>query len=91
MMKFTVTKSDGRMLLGLGLSFGNLDKFRQEPRDTFIPIDGKELGLPVDVIIFSGETEAHMTEMMAQFRRARDRGDSRREAEELKVMKEATQ
>lgn len=46
------------------VSFGNLDKFRAEPGDTFILVDGKEMGLPIDVMLFSGETEAHLAEMM---------------------------
>jgi hypothetical protein len=64
MIKATMTQPDGRTLLTLGLSFGNLDKFRAEPGDTFIRIDGKSMGLPIDVMIFSGETEAHMQELM---------------------------
>jgi hypothetical protein len=55
---------NGRELLMIGLSFGNLDKFRAEPGDTFIQIDGRELGISLDVMIFSGETEAHMAELM---------------------------
>jgi hypothetical protein len=65
MIKATVRKN-GKTTLMIGLSFGNLDKFRAEPRDTFIRIDGKEMGLPIDVLIFSGETEAHMHEMIAE-------------------------
>jgi hypothetical protein len=56
MIKAVVTV-DGRKLLLLGLSFGNLDKFKREPGDTFIRIDGQALGLPIDVMIYSGETE----------------------------------
>jgi hypothetical protein len=59
-------KFKGRDTLFIGLSFGNLDKFRAEPLDTFITIDGKETGLPFDVMIFSGETEAAMADMMAE-------------------------
>lgn len=55
----------GRETLVIGLSFGNLDRFRAQPLDTFITIDGREVGLPIDVVIFSGETEAHMADMMA--------------------------
>jgi hypothetical protein len=65
MIKATATLPDGKTLLVIGLSFGNLDKFRAAPGDTFIRIDGKQMGLPVDVLIFSGETEAHMQTMMA--------------------------
>lgn len=64
MIKATATL-DGKSVLMIGLSFGNLDKFRASPGDTFIRIDGKEMGLPVDVLIFSGKTEADMQEMMA--------------------------
>lgn len=64
MIKATVTL-DGRSTLMIGLSFGNLDKFRANPLDTFIKIDGKEMGIPMDVMLFSGETEAAMYEMMA--------------------------
>ena len=66
MIKATATLGD-RKLLMIGLSFSNLDKFRREPRDTFINIDGKEMGLPIDVLLFSGETEAHMTAMMMDY------------------------
>ena len=61
MIKATFDK-DGRTVLLLGLSFKNLDKFRAEPLDTFIRIDGREMDLPIDVMIISGETEAHMAE-----------------------------
>jgi hypothetical protein len=65
MMRATAHGPDGRKLLMVGLSFGNLDKFRAEPGETYVRIDGKEMGLPIDVLIFSGETEAHMHTMMA--------------------------
>jgi hypothetical protein len=66
MIKATMTQADGRTLLTIGLSFGNLDKFRAEPGDTFIRIDGKAMELPIDVLIFSGQTEAHMQTMFAK-------------------------
>jgi hypothetical protein len=65
MMKATGKGPDGRDMLYVGLSFGNLDKFRAQPLDTYIRIDGKELDLPFDVMIFSGETEAQMADLMA--------------------------
>jgi hypothetical protein len=65
MIKATLTQPSGRKLLMLGLSFGNLDKFRAEPGDTYIKIDGEAMGLSIDVLIFSGETEAHMQHKMA--------------------------
>lgn len=63
MIKATAIVGDRTMLM-IGLSFGNLDKFRAEPLDTFIKIDGKQLGLPIDVLIFSGETEAAMQKLI---------------------------
>ena len=55
----------GRQLLMIGLSFGNLDKFRHGPGDSFIKIDGRDTGnLPMDIIIFSGETEAALAELV---------------------------
>jgi hypothetical protein len=57
---------NGRRTLMLGLSFKNLDKFRAEAGDTFIRIDGREMELPIDVLIFSGETEAHMQTQLAK-------------------------
>jgi hypothetical protein len=55
---------NGRTLLILGLSYGNLDRFRDEPGDTFIQIDGRDMNLPIDVLLFSGRTEAHLAELM---------------------------
>jgi hypothetical protein len=63
MIKATATLND-RQLLMIGLSFGNLNKFYSEPGDTFIKINGKEMDLPIDVLIFSGKTEAHLQELM---------------------------
>jgi len=65
MIKATGKGPDGRDMLYVGLSFGNLDKFRAAPLDTYIRINGKEMGLPFDVMIFSGETEAQMTDLVA--------------------------
>lgn len=64
MLKALATGPDGKSLLIIGLSFGNLDRFRAEPGDTFIKISGREMGLPIDVLILSGETEAHLAETM---------------------------
>jgi hypothetical protein len=59
-----IAKIDDKDLLVLGLSFGNLNKFLAKPGDTFIKIDGKEMGINMDIIIFSGRTEAHLVEIM---------------------------
>lgn len=63
MIKFTMTK-ESRKCLVIGLSFENLDKFKEQPGDTYIHVDGKEMGLPVDVVLFSGETEAKLFELV---------------------------
>ena len=54
----------GKKTLFVGLSFGNLDKFHAAPLDSFISIKGDELGLPFDVFIFSGRTEADMADLV---------------------------
>lgn len=58
MIKASAKLKDGRDLLTVGLSFANLDKFRAAPGDTFIRIEGREMDLSFDVMIFSGATEA---------------------------------
>jgi hypothetical protein len=58
MIKATAKGPDGRPLLIIGLEFGNLDRFREQPGDTYIRIDGREMGIPMDVMIFSGRTAA---------------------------------
>lgn len=57
-------KWDDKTTLFVGLSFANLDKFRAAPLDTFITIKGAEMGLPFDIMIFSGKTEADMAHLM---------------------------
>ena len=66
MIKATGKGRTGKDTLFVGLSFGNLDRFRAEPLDTFIMIQGGEVGLPFDVMIFSGETEAQMADLMVR-------------------------
>jgi hypothetical protein len=65
MMKAIMTNQNGRAVLMIGLSFGNLAKFKAEPLDTFIQIDGAAMGLPIDVMLFSGETENEMGRFFA--------------------------
>ena len=66
MIKATGKGPSGRHTLFVGLSFGNLDKFRAAPLDSHIMIKGEELGLPFDVLIFSGRTEAEMVEWIKE-------------------------
>jgi len=65
MIKAVATGPDGRTIMMIGLSFRNLEKFRDQPGETYIRVDGKEMGLPLDVLIFSGETEAHCAEYIS--------------------------
>lgn len=65
MIKATMTTPEGRTVLMIGLSFGNLAKFKASPLDTFIKIDGEAMGLPIDVMLFSGETENEMGRFFA--------------------------
>ena len=65
MIKATGKGPSGNDTLFIGLSFANLEKFRAGPLDSHIRIAGKELGLPFDVMIFSGRTEADMADLLA--------------------------
>jgi hypothetical protein len=68
MIKATLVTQEGKLsMLVLGLSFGNLKKFLAEPGDTYIKIEGEEINLDFDVLLFSGETEEKMETMIKQF------------------------
>jgi hypothetical protein len=63
-IKFTGTGPGGRTVVGLGLSFTNLNRLKA---DQPIRVDLRELGLPGpphEVVIFAGETEAVMTDRL---------------------------
>jgi hypothetical protein len=64
MMKAKYVAANGRETLLLGLSFANLDRLRAQARDGFIPIDGAELGIPIDIVITAGETEAALFDLV---------------------------
>jgi hypothetical protein len=64
MIKATAIGPNDEKILYIGLSFGNLDKFRAQPLDTVIKIEGKEVGCDHDILIFSGATEEQMMDMM---------------------------
>lgn len=55
---------NGRRTYIIGLSWGNLDKFRAEPGDGYIRIPAGESGLPVDILIISDRTEADMAKLI---------------------------
>lgn len=54
----------GRPTYIIGLSFGNLDRFRAEPGDTYINIPKEESGLSDDILLVSGRTEAEMAALI---------------------------
>lgn len=66
MIKFTITDETGTKAerLYIGLSFANLEKLLAEPRSNYIKIDGRSLGVDCEILIFSGETEEKMGEMI---------------------------
>lgn len=57
MLKATAKGKNGTVLI-LGLSHANLDKLRADGTNGFIRIVGAEMGLPIDIMITAGETEA---------------------------------
>jgi hypothetical protein len=65
MIKAKATGPDGRQIVVLGLTFADLDKLRAHPLDDHIRINGKEMGLPVDIMIFAGKSEAHCVSILA--------------------------
>jgi hypothetical protein len=58
-------KFNGRDVLILGLSHGNLDRLRADGPNGFIRIDGASLGLPLDIHITAAETERHLLDFFA--------------------------
>jgi len=67
MIKAVAIGDDGKTIITLGLSFANLDKLRADALDGFIKITGKDIGVPVDILIFAGESEAVLTEFMKDY------------------------
>ena len=53
---------NGKPTVFLGLSFGNLARFREQPGDTYIKIPAEQLGMSHDIVIFSGRTEEEMSD-----------------------------
>jgi len=66
MLKAMAKGADGRAILVLGLTARNLEDIQSRAGDSFLNIDGKELGLPVDIVIFFGKTEAIFTEVIKE-------------------------
>jgi len=61
-----LAEDNGRKVVLIGLSRGNLEALLAEMLDTHIRVSGKEMGIPFDILIFSGETEMEMATSLAQ-------------------------
>lgn len=61
MMKIKARVGD-RALIVLGLSHANLDRLRADGLNGCIKVDGKQLGIDVDIWITAASTEAEMVE-----------------------------
>jgi len=59
MIKFKATQSNGREVLGLGLSAKNVEQLKLGRP---ISVWGREIDIPFDVMIFYGETEQTMAD-----------------------------
>ena len=56
---------NGRDTVIIGLTFGNLAKLRAEADATYLHIEGAEMSLPFDIIIFSGKDVKTLLELIA--------------------------
>ncbi len=62
MVKFTADGDDGRKLIGLGIEEGNVARLKQN-RPIVVHLDDHEginLGLPIDIMIWYGETHEEL-------------------------------
>lgn len=66
MIKFTSSGQDGRTLVGLGLSAGNIQRLKEGKP---IHVHFEELNLPykIDLMIMYGETEQELTKELRPF------------------------
>lgn len=54
----------GRPTYIIGLSWGNLDRFRDGPGDSYIRVPLEESGLSDDILVFSDRTEADLARFL---------------------------
>ncbi len=62
-----IEKPTGKRVFLIGLGLTELDMLRQNPGNSFITLDKTTYGIPIEIIIFSGESEEKMTEQFAEF------------------------
>lgn len=68
MIKATAMARDGRRIVVLALSHGNLDRLRADGLNGYIPIKGEDIALPgIDIQITAGETEEKIAEALKPF------------------------
>jgi len=60
-----IGKLNDRPTVFLGLSFRNLELFKEQPGETYIRIDADLLGIDHDILIFSGRTEEEMARLVS--------------------------
>jgi hypothetical protein len=65
MLKAVGKTSDGKPVVLIGLSFANLDRLRAGAGDDHIRIDGPAMGIPFDILICAGRTEADLAALIA--------------------------
>jgi hypothetical protein len=62
MIKATIKLANGKQALMIGLSRANLEFLQAHPVDSYLRIKGDEIGIPIDVALFAGETEEAILE-----------------------------
>lgn len=55
---------NGRDTVMIGLSYNNLASLRADAGDAYMRIVGSELGLPMDIVIFSGKDEDTLVDLL---------------------------
>lgn len=66
MIKAIAKSKNGRKIMIIGLSRENLRRFLDEMGDAYITVSDAEMGVDLDVLIFSGETEVEMARAIGQ-------------------------
>ena len=59
---FGVEQGTGRRVFMVGLEMDDLDQFREKPGKRLISLKNEKYQIGFDIVIFSGETEATMTD-----------------------------
>jgi hypothetical protein len=60
----TTNLETGRKVLIIGLNRAEMDVITQPGKAAFV--DGMAVGSPIDLVLFHGDTEAHMLEVVAE-------------------------